>query len=238
MGCNMTEDIEKRIDRCVEKYQNLVKEINDLEFEHNIYEGRMENYKDLLIKEDLTPSEFKLLTIYKSLKVDNDIVLRMLENKKEILESKKPYFEIGASDVLNELQKMTGGEIIARKLDNECRVEHNDLGFLNTDFVYNNKYELGVNVGEREIMLPKVEERYYDDVTAYEALPCIHYNRLEDGLIGSTDETLAKPEFQEMFWNLFKNKLMSLVDSKEQDSLKGQLEEMKRFEVALDEITK
>ena len=25
MGCNMTEDIEKRIDRCVEKYQNLVK---------------------------------------------------------------------------------------------------------------------------------------------------------------------------------------------------------------------
>ena len=117
MGCNMTEDIEKRIDRCVEKYQNLVKEINDLEFEHNIYEGRMENYKDLLIKEDLTPSEFKLLTIYKSLKVDNDIVLRMLANKKEILESKKPYFEIGASDVLNELQKMTGGEIIARKLD-------------------------------------------------------------------------------------------------------------------------
>ena len=81
MGCNMTEDIEKRIDRCVEKYQNLVKEINDLEFEHNIYEGRMENYKDLLIKEDLTPSEFKLLTIYKSLKVDNDIVLRMLANK-------------------------------------------------------------------------------------------------------------------------------------------------------------
>ena len=41
-----------------------------------------------------------------------------------------------------------------------------------------------------------------------------------------------------MFWNLFKNKLMSLVDAKEQDSLKGQLEEMKRFEVALDEITK
>lgn len=237
MGCNMTEDIEKRIDKCVEKYQNLVKEINDLEFEHEVLMGRMENYKDLLTQDDLTAGEFKLLTIYKTLKVDDDIVLRMLEDKKERLENKKPYFEIGASDVLNEMQKMTGGEIVARKLDSECRIGHNELGLANIDFVYDNKYEFGVKVGNREIMLPKVGERYYDDVNAHEALPCTNYNLL-DGLIGSKDKTLSKPEFQQMFWNLFKNKLMGLAEAKEQDSLKSQLGEMKRFEVSLYEITK